>query len=134
MSDEQRPPERKTTAKTTGVAKVKQSHGGALNRGGTPGNRGGPGRPPSRLRAICRRMAGTRLQVLGQISSKKSKSKDSDKIKAIDVLLKYGMDRSISIADLRVALHEMSELAYEMFPKDQADAFLAACGPIYKRL
>jgi hypothetical protein len=129
------PTERKTTAKTTETetgAMVRQSHGGALRNGGT--NRGGPGRPPSKLRAICRKMAGTRLQVLGEISSKKSNAKNADKIRAIDVLLRYGMDRSIDIADVRDALHEMSELAYEMLPKEQADAFLAACGPIFKRL
>lgn len=32
---------KKTTAKSTAVAKVPQPHGGALNVGGTPGNKGG---------------------------------------------------------------------------------------------
>jgi len=31
-------------------ALVPQPHGGALSTGGMPGNRGGPGRPPSQLR------------------------------------------------------------------------------------
>jgi hypothetical protein len=38
-------PARKTTAKSAEVPKVPQPHGGALNAGGTPGNKGG-GRPP----------------------------------------------------------------------------------------
>ena len=40
---------RKTTAKTT-VAQVAQPHGGALNSGGTPGNKGGTGRPPKEFK------------------------------------------------------------------------------------
>lgn len=103
----------------------KQEGGGAL-RTGNPGNRGGPGRPPSRLRALCRRLAGPRLQVLGQISSKKSKSKDSDKIKAIDVLLKYGMDRSISVADLRGALDEQRQIILHTCEPAVAERLLAA--------
>ena len=129
MSDE---PRDKTAGQSTAMEKIRQSHGGALNAGGTRGNKGG--RPPSKLRAMCRKMAGSRLQVLGQISSKKSKASDADKIRAVDVLLKYGVGGSaINVADLRRALHEMSELAHEMFPKDQADAFLTACGPIFQR-
>lgn len=130
--------EKKTTAssepKTAAVAKVPQPHGGALNRGGTPGNRGGPGRPPAKLRAQLRRIAATRIPVLASISHRRSTAKDADKIRAIDVILKYGLDRNISVADLRHALRDMSELAYQMFDKEQADAFLQACGPIFKQL
>jgi hypothetical protein len=52
----------KTTGKTTGVEKsnvphgnipatVPQAHGGALRKGGTPGNAGGTGRPKDRIRS-----------------------------------------------------------------------------------
>jgi hypothetical protein len=34
-------PPPKTTGETTGIAKIPQPHGGALNAGGTPGNKGG---------------------------------------------------------------------------------------------
>lgn len=66
-----RPAARKTTAKTTArpsrraraaasaaVApeKVPQPHGGALNAGGTPGNKGGTGRPPTEHLEWCRRV------------------------------------------------------------------------------
>lgn len=49
----------KTTAKPTGKrpAKIPQKHGGALNSGGTPGNRGGPGRPPDAFKELCRQLA-----------------------------------------------------------------------------
>jgi hypothetical protein len=35
---------------------VPQPHGGALNAGGTPGNKGG-GRPKDEFKAICQRLA-----------------------------------------------------------------------------
>jgi len=42
----------KTTAKSTGIAKIPQPHGGALNAGGTPGNPGG-GRRPDHIRQLA---------------------------------------------------------------------------------
>lgn len=122
--------EGKTTDKTTG-ALVKQPHGGALRNGGT--NRGGPGRPPSKLRAICRKMAGSRIHILGKIS-KDPDAKDADKIRAIDVLLKHGLDRSVSIADIRECLRQQSELAYEVLPREMADEFLAQARDIWASL
>lgn len=44
-----------TTGETTGVVRIPQPHGGALNSGGTKGNRGGRGATPSRIRAALRR-------------------------------------------------------------------------------
>jgi hypothetical protein len=48
--------------------KVLQAHGGALNSGGTPGNRGGGGRPPSEARRMAREMFTDRLPVLDAIA------------------------------------------------------------------
>jgi hypothetical protein len=48
---------KKTTAKTTGIAKRTQPHGGALNVGGTPGNAGGTGRPTKAFKKFCRELA-----------------------------------------------------------------------------
>lgn len=48
---------KKTTAETAKQpTKIPQPHGGALNSGGTPGNKGGPGRPPSVLKAFTREL------------------------------------------------------------------------------
>lgn len=35
------------------MVKIPQPHGGALNAGGTPGNKGGTGRPPNWLKEWC---------------------------------------------------------------------------------
>lgn len=50
---------RKTTAKTTVLPRVVQPHGGALNAGGTPGNRGG-GRKRDEIRAKLERIVDER--------------------------------------------------------------------------
>jgi hypothetical protein len=57
---------RKTTAKTTAL--IPQRHGGALNAGGTEGNAGGPGRPPSVLRERLRGSFDKRIEVLESIA------------------------------------------------------------------
>lgn len=43
---------KKTTAKST-VPLIPQPHGGALKAGGTPGNKGGTGRPPNKFIETC---------------------------------------------------------------------------------
>lgn len=50
---------RETTAQATAITKVTQPHGGALNSGGTPGNKGGPGRPPGVIRDKFRQLLAT---------------------------------------------------------------------------
>lgn len=48
---------RKTTKKST-IRKIPQPGGrGALNSGGTPGNKGGTGRPPDQFKELCRELA-----------------------------------------------------------------------------
>jgi hypothetical protein len=49
------PRPKETADGTTAIEKVPQPHGGALNRGGTPGNKGG--RPPDEFKAIMRELA-----------------------------------------------------------------------------
>ena len=41
----------------TGITKIPQPHGGALNSGGTPGHRGGSGRPPHSIKRRFRDLA-----------------------------------------------------------------------------
>ena len=88
-------PER--TAKTTGITKIPQPHGGTLNSGGTPGNRGG-GRPPDLVAQLSRQgyeEAVPTLRLLAKAFDPENGVtlpgvKASDVVKAIDVLGKYG--------------------------------------------
>lgn len=57
----------KSTVVTTAPVKVLQPHGGALNSGGTPGNRGGLGNPPSVLRERLRGSYTERMSFLDKV-------------------------------------------------------------------
>ncbi len=100
---------KRTATKTTTDSKelIPQEHGGALLRGGKPGNKGG-GRTPSELRALMRKPLAKLLKVVKRIAEATdvetvmcphcnekvevpSYRKDSDKLKAVDLLAKYGI-------------------------------------------
>ena len=83
----------KTAGQTAGL--IPQAHGGALLRGGKPGNRGGSGRPPDVIRQRCRESFDKRIPILEQIADDKLKKGSEqprvrDRIMAIDTLAKHG--------------------------------------------
>ena len=67
---------------------MRQPHGGAIKRGGNRGNKGG-GRPPDKIRESARLSFAERLTVLEAIADDED-ARDSDRIKAVDTLGKYG--------------------------------------------
>ena len=79
----------KTTALTTVPPLIRQSHGGALRTGGTPGNRGGAGAPPSELRARLRGSAAERIAIAEEIVDNPEET-TGDRLRALDLLLRYG--------------------------------------------
>jgi hypothetical protein len=111
--------------------KIIQAHGGALYRGGVPGNNGG--RPPSAIREKARESLVKLMPKLDQIA-KARKSKNSDKIRAIEVLAKIGMDHAISIEDVKSALRETTQEIFDFLPRDQAEALVARLRPIWRKL
>lgn len=83
-------PKSKKTADDSS-ALVPQPHGGALRRG-NPGNKGG-GRPPSELRRRLREAGADRLSVLEEIAD--GGEKESDRLKAVDMMLRYGLGKQV---------------------------------------
>lgn len=63
---------------------------------GNPGNKGGPGRPKSEVVAACRQGFDERIPILTQIAEDPNASQ-SDRLKAIDLLGKYGQLQHIEI-------------------------------------
>ena len=110
---------------------VPQQHGGAL-RVGNPGNRGGPGRPPSALRARLRGSLDERVGVLEQIADDESAS-HRDRIKAVDVLARYGLGtvREITIEDVREKLRITLELLRDELDEDEADHLITRLRDIW---
>ena len=72
------------------VATMPGKNGGRLNAGGTPGNKGGTGVPPSAIRAYCRGSFAVRIPILEDIAAGEYEATPRDRIKAMDILAKYG--------------------------------------------
>ena len=81
---------RETTGLRTVPPLIRQTHGGALRAGGTPGNRGGTGAPSSELRARLRGSASERVAIAEEIADDPQAS-NADRLRAIDLLFKYGL-------------------------------------------
>ena len=77
---------KKTTKITTGEL-VAQKHGGALRNGGT--NKGGPGRPPSKVRQRCRDSFEERLPFLEGVVDD-DEERMSERLKAQEMLGRFG--------------------------------------------
>jgi hypothetical protein len=70
---------------------------------------------------------------LSQIARKET-AKDSDKIRAIEVLGRIGLDRAISIEDIKAALKETNREIFDFLPRDQAEALISRLRPIWRKL
>ena len=120
-----------STVPTT-PTKVQQPHGGALNSGGTPGNRGGTGRPPSEVRRVAREAFAERLPILARIAEGevavplrercpacgyehpnaetereatiKRAATPGEQVRALEALARVGMSGNVSIDDVRLRM------------------------------
>lgn len=92
-----------------------------MNAGGTKGNKGG--RRPSELRQIAREQLDKRLPLLSTFARSRKES-TRDRIKAIEVLAKIGLEESIAVADVRRALDATGELIRDRLPHDIADQLI----------
>ena len=102
-------------------ALVPQRHGGAVYSGGVPGHRGGPGRPSSVLRDRLRGSFEDRVSVLEAIADDKE-ADPQDRIRAVDVLAKYGLGtlHEISVEQVRDRLRDTLQVLREELPSEQA--------------
>ena len=115
--------ERKLAAKLPAL--VPQSHGGSLLDRGVPGHAGGGGRPSSALRERLRGSFQERVTVLEEIADD-PKADPQDRIRAIDVLAKYGLGvtRELSVDEVRDRLRETVGLIRRVLPPEQATEIL----------
>ncbi len=106
-------------------ALVRQPHGGAILGGGLPGHVGGGGRPSSVLRERLRGSFQDRVKVLEEIADD-SKADPQDRIRAIDVLARYGLGvtRELSVDEVRDRLRETVALIRRVLPPEQATEIL----------
>jgi hypothetical protein len=112
------------------------------------------GRPPNAIKASCRkdfdevRPLLRELAKTGRMKLKKARGSASseagdeeevvasfsDRIRAIDLLGKYGMDQNVSIADVRACLKETQQEIRELLPKEQYEMLWARIMPHWMKL
>lgn len=132
------------------VEMIPQPHGGALRRGGntTPGT----GRPPSAIRSRLRGAFDERVAVLeeiadgivtinlrekcehcGEMPTRQSplelqnlvRSVTNDRLKAIDMMAKYGMGPGMSVDEVRDKVRATKAAADDILPPELAEQFTA---------
>jgi len=115
-------------------ALVRQSHGGAILGGGLPGHAGGGGRPSSALRERLRGSFQERVSVLEEIADDPT-ADPQDRIRAIDVLAKYGLGltRELSVDEVRDRLRETVALIRRALPPEQATEILRSLREVWTR-
>jgi hypothetical protein len=75
-------------AMATQLMRIPAHGGGLLRQGGT--NRGGPGRPPSAVKAAMREAIDERLHILEAIADD-PRTPPRDRIRALELLARYGL-------------------------------------------
>lgn len=140
---------RKTTAAATAEAQgtlpdtVEQPHGGALYRGGVPGNRGGHygGKRPSEIRALFREdLMATRQLIIETVGDRepcptcKRKTTDADLIRLADFFAKFSLGPAKGGIDPALVI-EMSESVRRIFEAtdEQMEALYEAWAPTLGR-
>lgn len=140
-------PRKKTTAKSTAL--IPQDHGGALRPGGT--NAGGPGRPPSAVRAVLREAYEDRIPFLRALadgkpitlrtatSSKHSDGKRTveskrrvftpgiaDRLAAMEQLARYGIGttKEVSVDAVKAKVEAMLNVLKEQLDPELYDRLL----------
>ena len=105
-----------------------------LRYGSQPGqNLGGAGQPPSEVRARLRGSAAERIATLEEIADSPASS-NADRVRAIDLLLRYGLGqlREISTEDVRDKLAQTVALVRAELPRDQAEPLLERMREIWR--
>lgn len=123
---------RKRTEKSAEL--VVQPHGGALWGKDHRGRKvvPGTGRPPSEIRKRLRGSFDERVKVLEEIAD--SSDDDGDRIKAIDLLAKYGLGtvQEVSVEDVRDRLTRTVAEIRGALTEEQANVVLERIRPIWQ--
>jgi len=77
---------------------VQNGRNGGTLRVGNPGNKGGPGRPPSKIREIARDEWAALIPMLRRVA-RSAKEATSDRLRAADQLGKYGLGTTMTETD-----------------------------------
>lgn len=104
---------------------------GGLLRSGNPGNKGGIGNTPSRVRKACRKSFAKRIVTLEQIADDKDED-TSERRKAIEALGRIGMGPSVTWDDIRTRLRAQLSVIRAHVPADQLEACLTELSQVWR--
>lgn len=131
-------PRKKTTVDKTGRKTgklVPQKHGGALLDGAAHPSRHvpGPGRPPSEIRKRLRGSFDERVRILEELADKDDIS-PADRMKAIDLMAKYGLGttKELTVEHVRDRLKQTLDIIQRTLPPEQANALIAELEPVWR--
>jgi hypothetical protein len=113
---------------------IPQPHGGALLSGGTPGQKGGPGAPPSVLRSRLQGSLAERIKLLEAIADDPT-TPPRDRIRAIDVLARYGLGVAageLTTEDIRERLSKTLDVIRHELSPDEAEHLMRRIEPIWR--
>jgi len=121
-----------TISEIRGVALVPQPNGSKLLAGGLPGNRGGPGAPPSAIREQLRGSFAERIKVLEEIADN-DKYKPRDRAQAIEILARYGLGTltEVSVDTVREKVRLTLEAIRVHCDAELASRLIVALRPIW---
>lgn len=107
------------------VPKMPARNGGELNAGGTPGNKGGTGRPPNEVRALASRLGYKALERFEEQLDQNAEVTNTDLSRMADIGLKYGIGTKVELSLSNTALMEIvGVVAAKYLSPEQFDAFL----------
>ena len=136
MAAAEKKPSEKASAKPAVGTLIPQPHGGALMHGNPSLNlipTPGPGRPPSEVRKAARLAFEERIPTLARLAD--SAESDSDKIKAIDILGKYGLGtlREMSTDEVQDKLRQTIAILDANLSPEVAERIYELMRPVWKR-
>jgi hypothetical protein len=127
---------------------VPARNGGRIRSGSKPGMNGpGPGRPASAIREHLRGSFADRMHILEQIADGEAlvkikgpsgesevtvSAEVSDRIKALDMMGKYGLGKNVSEEDVRQKLLETFLILQEECSRDVADRIIERMRPVWR--
>jgi hypothetical protein len=114
-------------------ALVPQRHGGALYAGGVPGHAGAGGRPPSAIRERLRGSFEERVTILEEIADDPA-TDPQDRIRAIDLLAKYGLGtiREMTHDEVRERLRGTLAVIRRNLRTSQAERIVAQLREVWR--
>ena len=102
------------------VEKVPQGHGGALNSGGTPGNKGG-GDYPDRIKRSLGKLAERGIKdIVKVLDDSKQPATLTELTRLVDVGAKYAVGTKIVLEnEMASRLSQLAEMTAEYVPEDK---------------